>query len=426
MALTLELALLPVPDMVLVEALVGIVDAVPGTKERETLNWRVLEGDNNGVPIRDILKSADLQNILSQSGEILHQCEIGFVLQGIGNCSVLVSRLSDGTAQLKANFADPWNTLPSAKAHAVIAIRKAFDKFLRSKSLAIGNPALDDFYTQRDSSLVRLESLNSKIIAENDEHRRGLEHGIESERNRLDELHQAKLDALEAEYRAKTEAVDKRKESLDEREKSLDDRDNTHARRQIQLDLKQILKDRNVDFSLTQKTVNKRVPAMVAFLALISVTAVSLFWALWATTQSIPEGTPSWYPILRVGLSLLAFGSAVVFYIRWQDRWADAHASEEFRLKRFDLDIARASWLVEVMLEASRVPGGERELMPGLIEKLASGLFELTPSGPLVRHPAEEMLAALLSSSGSVNLKLPGGDLNLDRKGIKTFSKKTE
>jgi hypothetical protein len=111
-----------------------------------------------------------------------------------------------------------------------------------------------------------------------------------------------------------------------------------------------------------------------------------------------------------------------VFFIRWQDRWSEVHAAEEFRLKRFDLDIARASWLVEVMLEWNTA---EKEFPKELIQNLASGLFQQIPSGPSIKHPAEEILGALLSSSG-VNLKFPGGDVSLDRKGVNQMIRKTD
>lgn len=150
--------------------------------------------------------------------------------------------------------------------------------------------------------------------------------------------------------------------------------------------------------------------------------AVASGWALWATTHSLNAGVPFWYPLVRLAVSLSAFASSVVFYIRWQDRWAEVHAAEEFRLKRFDLDIARASWLVEVMLEWSEA---KSEFPKELIQKLANGLFDQVPSGPLAKHPAEEILGALLSSS-AVNLKFPGGDVSLDRKGVKEMTKKVD
>jgi hypothetical protein len=284
-------------------------------------------------------------------------------------------------------------------------------------------PAVSDFYTRRGSTLIQLEALNAKITVENDRHRRDLERQSDEVRQRLEESYANRLQALEAEFRVKTEALAKREADLDERKKLLDDRDNTHARRQIQQDVKAILKERNTDFSLTARTIRKRLPATVAFVALIFAFAVASVWAFWASTQPLSIGHPFWYPVLRIAVSLSAFASAVVFYIRWQDHWSEAHAVEEFRLKRFDLDISRASWLVEVMLEWS---SAKAEFPRELIERLATGLFEQVSAGPLVKHPAEEILGALLSSPAAVNLKFPGGDVSLDRKGVKEMGRKTD
>ena len=105
-----------------------------------------------------------------------------------------------------------------------------------------------------------------------------------------------------------------------------------------------------------------------------------------------------------------------MYFIRWQDRWAQEHADEEFRLKRLDLDVDRASWLVEMMLEWRGEQG--RDIPKELVEKLAAGLFEPSTQRPSARHPVEDGIAALLSSAAALKLNLPGGELTLDKKAI--------
>lgn len=46
-------------------------------------------------------------------------------------------------------------------------------------------------------------------------------------------------------------------------------------------------------------------------------------------------------------LVAIAFASTSVFYIRWTGRWFERYAEEEFLLKRQEIDIDRASWIVE-------------------------------------------------------------------------------
>lgn len=70
------------------------------------------------------------------------------------------------------------------------------------------------------------------------------------------------------------------------------------------------------------------------------------------------------------------------------DRWA--HADEEFRLKRLELDIDRASWLVEMLLEWSEEKDGavRREI----VEALARGLFQVQGSVRPTLHPVKSFL----------------------------------
>jgi hypothetical protein len=147
--------------------------------------------------------------------------------------------------------------------------------------------------------------------------------------------------------------------------------------------------------------------------------------AFWTTFQKVTSDFPLWYPLVRFSLALLGMGSSIVFYIRWQDRWSEAHAAEEFRLKRLALDMDRASWLVEVMLEWRKEREGE-EIPKELIGPLAAGLFEPGTSSPALRHPAEDILAALLLSPASVDVDLPRGKVTLDRKGLSQMAKKVD
>jgi hypothetical protein len=136
----------------------------------------------------------------------------------------------------------------------------------------------------------------------------------------------------------------------------------------------------------------------------------------WLAAQPPPQGMLPWFPSLRLALSLAGFAGAAIYFIRWQDRWSQIHADEEFRLKRLDLDVDRASWLVEVLLEWRGEDG--REIPAELIDKLANGLFDPGRAHPSATHPVEDAIASLLASPASLKLKLPGGEVNLDKKAI--------
>jgi len=438
MPLTFNLELLPLSDRHLIDALKQSAHGLPLSTKR--LQWRIFDRDNASAPLEELEKKPELMDVLKEEGQILRWCQLSFQASPIGgvqpnemNGNMTAERLPDGSLRFAASYPDAWNNNEALRAKAAINLARALTPHAKSNALAHLAPDLADFYTRRESTLVRLEELNTKITAENDQYRRALEasHDEKTKRledtnqersQRLDEAYQNRLSALESEHRSKEEALGRKEAELDARKKLLDDRDNTHARRQIQQDLKAVLKERNAAFSLTKETVRKRRPTAAALISLMCALLAASAWALWSTTRPLPAGIPFWYPIARLAVSLSAFASSVVFYVRWQDRWSNAHAAEEFRLKRFDLDVARASWLVEVMLEWK---AAKSEVPEELIRKLATGLFEQPTSEPLAKHPAEEVLGALLSSS-KVNLKFPGGGLELNPKDIKAMNTKME
>jgi hypothetical protein len=190
--------------------------------------------------------------------------------------------------------------------------------------------------------------------------------------------------------------------------------------------MKLAIEARTKDFSLTDKTVAKRLPVHRIFWLLTATFGGLLVWGLWdAIMHGVRwEGSPyDWIRLLRIPLGAVGVAGFLMYYIRWNDAWFRQHAEEEFRLKRLDLDIDRANWMVEMMLEwkeekASTIP-------PELIDRLSRNLFaaDAGDKGP-VQHPAQDALAALLQVSTSMTLPITGGgSITVDKKGLRRLQK---
>ena len=102
----------------------------------------------------------------------------------------------------------------------------------------------------------------------------------------------------------------------------------------------------------------------------------------------------------------LAFIAIATFFIRWSHQWFQKHADEEFKLKRLDLDIDRANWLVEQAMEWRNITSSE--IPQSLIDKLARSLFVSEETKDIDIHPAETVLSAIFGKAGSINVELPG------------------
>ena len=302
----------------------------------------------------------------------------------------------------------------------VAAVRRAFkpadpagalDRFL--------GPELAEFYSRREQTLFRLEDALERVIEGTSSYRERLDAESAAERDRI--RAEAKEREAETERRLSERAADlaAREEALAEAKRDLDDRSSTHARRKLREDLLSSIRKSTSNFNLSESTSKKRWPAQAAFVfagvALVTAAALS-FWR--------SETDPTWIPLVRFAVSAISFLGLAVFYIRWQDGWAQAHAQEEFTQRRLELDVDRASWVVEVGLEWKDEKG--TPMPPELLERLTSNLFQASAEQGSVRHPSQEVAAALFQSAASARIGVPGlGEVTLDRPAIRRFGKST-
>lgn len=210
-----------------------------------------------------------------------------------------------------------------------------------------------------------------------------------------------------------------REQALELRAKDLDDRDSRHVRREIRKDLKKALADRSQKFELSNSTVGKRRVIHGLFAILLAVSLAMLWQFLPKTTEDY-EAADFWVRVGKSAFAALAFAMTAVFYIRWNDWWFRQHADEEFRLKRLELDIDRASWVVEMALEWQREKGAG-PVPAEIMEGITRNLFE-SPAASRPMHPAEDALTALLGASAGAVVKMPGGsELRFDRRSKKAL-----
>jgi hypothetical protein len=278
----------------------------------------------------------NMSGVLAEHGYLFSRMTSNFQIpNNNGNGNINFARRADGTANVSMGLHGPLDENAERRIGIGIVFHNAFGQFHRRKIFAQLPPEIADFYTRRESTLLRLEEIATRVTENTEAHRQ-----------RLDEESSARTRELENELRAESEkrsqALDKRENDLALREVDLEKADNTHARRKLRQDLKTALKARHDKFTLTRETENKRRPISLAFLVLMIVTLVASVYFGWLASNPIPQGMPAWFPLLRLGLSLAGFAGATIYYIRWQDRWSQVHADEEFRLKRLDLDVDRA------------------------------------------------------------------------------------
>jgi hypothetical protein len=285
-------------------------------------------------------------------------------------------------------------------------------------------PELQRFYQERDAAVTRVETLAARMI---EDVGRQLADGRKQQADELAAREKALLDdfgerrtRLDSEIQAKRDELQRSEDQFKQRLQEIDDRDSRHVRREIRKDLKRAIADRQQSFQLTRGTRNLRWPVHTICLLLLLFFGCELGYLI---AHPLPSGQGTdWFFIIRQVFVALAFGSTAIFYVRWLNQWFREHAREEFKVKRFELDLDRASWVVEMAMEWQDQKG--TELPPHLIEKLTQTLFTDPDVVPEAVHPTEQLASALLGASAEANLQLPGGvSLKLDRKSLKQLNK---
>jgi hypothetical protein len=290
-----------------------------------------------------------------------------------------------------------------------------------------------------ESTLSRLEQVAEKVIAQTTEANARLQEQYLEKQEELRREHERSKNELLQEHANRMANLDAKEEELKDRQASIDDSDNTYARRETRNRMLQDVKERILDFGVSRKTERKRFEVIAGFLMLFVVLGLLLAWSIGEASLlhdlraqalkavlATPAGKPAistesidkfdlylvWarISVLTVGLVL-----SLLYYIRWQNRWADQHATAEFQLQQFYIDVNRANWVVESGLEWHKETGAT--IPGGIMESLTKNLFRYADELPPALHPADELASALLGSASKLKLKAGDSELEFDKPG---------
>lgn len=217
MSLTRNLELLPIPDRQLIDSIAMVARRLEAqfVENTATLNWTLFDGESSAVPLSEIDRNADLKGVLDLGIEAIKSGHFSFRTAG-GNqqdCfgQIEFTRQADGSVSISLRFPTVWSGNPGLKTTASVVSQQAFGPYVRARVLQHAAPEIANFYTNRESTLLRLEALNARISVENDQNRRALEASLDESRRKLEEDYRRRLEELEGEYKAKNEAVSKEK-----------------------------------------------------------------------------------------------------------------------------------------------------------------------------------------------------------------------
>jgi hypothetical protein len=210
---------------------------------------------------------------------------------------------------------------------------------------------------------------------------------------------------LEEQHRERMEQFEVKEADLKKIRSEIDERENRQARRDIYKELKTKLDARTKTFELTEGT-RKRRRITFWFTVGLLILFAGVFGYCFCRNVVSDSAQVNWVAVgSQVGFAI-AFIGVATFFIRWNNRWFQKHADEEFKLKRLDLDIDRANWLVELAMEWKNIT--KSEIPTDLLDKLARSPFLWEETKDHDIHPAETLLSAVFGKAGRINVEFPG------------------
>ncbi len=393
-------------------------------KIAEECNLKVVQSNFNlavgGLPIGDIkdsfATSKVLSSILEFGGENISK--INVTLSDQSNAYQFNAEVQRKQDQSHDAVKLKLNSINDKYLNSALQIASSFRKYFKAldskeKAISVLDSNLQEHYKHRETELARLEGICQSLIRDQEKHRRSLEDQYKQRKKTLDEVNEKEKKRLKVE-----------EEKLNLRLKEIDDRQSKHARRELRKGLKDEFKSRSQKFQLSEGTQKLRNPIQSFTIILLMCFGSGLFSCFIVEIVSIVDSkinlTLQFY-LMQVAFGA-AFASTSLFYIRWNNRWFERHANEEFTLKRQEIDIDRGSWIAE--LAAEWLEERDRELPESLVTSLSKNLFTDEKVKEPQLHPVDQLASAILGTSARANLKLPTGtEIELDRKSLSDLNK---
>ena len=406
-------------DNIIITVIKTIAQESPLSLQRVEFNFS-FGGDGLNCKPDDFDTNDYLQSVVSQQSELIKQ----FICHFDHNLRMIVERNNNDSHD---NVSFTLRPVSENVRLEVVKILSVARKNLRAIDSAntiqtVLGEELKRHYEKREAELFRLEEIAKKLIYQQEEFVQRKTEEFTNQRKHLEEEFKLQQDELKKEFTERSKKLEEREKALEKKFAEIDDRESKHVRRKLREDLKGELKNRSLKFELTKGTQQLRKPIFFFTIILLVFFGSGIIICSYFALNNAILGSNNSAAIITLALKQLAFAiafaSTAVFFIRWNNRWFERHANEEFKLKRHEIDLDRASWIVEMALEWQKEKG--LEIPIELIEKLSQNLFSEDQAIENPLHPADQLASAILGASAGASVKFPSGaEIKLDRKSIK-------
>jgi hypothetical protein len=276
--------------------------------------------------------------------------------------------------------------------------------------------ALRSHYKAISSGIAQLASETSRLITE-----RSIE--IDAIRSELEQKKKLETDNELVSLRNRQSELSDIQKKYEQKLSEVNDRENTHVRRELYKEITDKIQTDISSFTLTPHTKSYETKVHIVFILFIISTLILAIAFNYSYFISDNKAEMNILLLLKSSISIIGFVLTLSFYIRWIIKLYDKQALSERTLKQTQIDIARASWLVETLMEWRK---NENGVIPSeLLAALSRNLFQNESKEIEVDlSPADQLASALLGSASKLKINTGVAELEWDGKKVKDLEKK--
>jgi hypothetical protein len=280
------------------------------------------------------------------------------------------------------------------------------------------------------AQIAGLSSLYDKMIEETISSRSELEGEYAAKRVQLAELDEERNRQHNERAKRAQEQLEELRRELEESRKAIDDREPMHVRRQLRKDISTEIQSR-VASDLHPKRTSWTGHGVFIFSVICACIAAAISYYSYVgfveLIGSEPADAPPTLLVVALGARGIISSIAAIGFLIYALTWIrssyvrDVQTSNE--LQRYALDINRASWIIETIMEMTTKEG--RDLPDKWIEGACHGLFRGHDGDHREVTPLEAW-GALLNVSGSAEYGPNGPRVTFSKRGTRKLAKSVE
>lgn len=218
----------------------------------------------------------------------------------------------------------------------------------------------------------------------------------------------------------------KKRDEIELIRKELDDRSNTHARRAIRNEIKSSITESLSKSVYASQTLTAKTFVRWAYIVAIILLCGLTVWATSVFSQTVANkdslAVSIWISGGKATISTLSAIGLVLLYLKWEISWLNQQASFERVLSSTRVDIDRASWVAESLLEWNR-ESPQKEIPHELLLSFTRRLFDWDAKLEDNQSATDSLASAILGSASKLQIGPNGANIELDNKAIRKLDK---